>query len=143
MSIRLKTGHRIFVFNEYIDLRAGFDKLSMIIRERMKARLLDGDLFLFLGKNRKRLKALCFDGTGLLLIVKRLEFGRLMSLGEFESLEITTEELDHLLRGGLIRRTRFGEEVLTKIKNEANSQMNGAHLSRDKHRSTQTIQPLA
>lgn len=73
MSFRLRSGHRVYVFTEYVDLRAGFNKLSMMVREKMKAKLLDGDLFLFMGKNRKKLKAICFDGTGLLLIAKRLE----------------------------------------------------------------------
>jgi transposase len=63
--IGLKSDLRVFVYNEYVDLRAGFDKLSMFVREKMNAVLVDGDLFLFLGNNRKRLKAICYDGTGL------------------------------------------------------------------------------
>jgi transposase len=108
MSLRLKPELRIFVFSEYVDLRAGFDKLSWIVREKMKAELVDGDLFLFLGNNRKRLKAICYDGTGLLLIAKRMERGRFMNLEELEQSEITTEELDWLLRGSTIRRAKFG-----------------------------------
>ena len=74
MSFHLREGHRVFVFSEQIDFRAGFDRLSMIVREKMKKDLVEGDLFLFLGRNRKRLKALCYDGTGLLLLSKRLEW---------------------------------------------------------------------
>jgi transposase len=108
MSLRLKTDLRIFVFSEYVDLRAGFDKLSWIVREKMKAELVDGDLFLFLGNNRRRLKAICYDGTGLLLIAKRMERGRFMNLEDLEHTEITTEELDWLLRGSTVRRAKFG-----------------------------------
>lgn len=108
MSIQLKPGHRIFVFSEYIDLRAGFDKLSMLVREKMNARLVDGDLFLFLGRNRSRCKAICYDGTGVILINKRMERGRLMRLDELEEREITADELDALLRGGVVRRAKFG-----------------------------------
>lgn len=108
MSIRLKEGLRVFVFSEYVDLRGGFDKLSMIVREKMNAEMVDGDLFLFLGGNRKRLKAICYDGTGLLLIAKRMERGRFMRLEELEEREITVEELDWLLRGSTIRRAKFG-----------------------------------
>lgn len=108
MSLRLKEGLRVFVFSEYVDLRGGFDKLSMLVRERMNAELVDGDLFLFLGNNRKRLKAICYDGTGLLLLAKRMERGRFMRLEELEEKEITVDELDWLLRGSTIRRAKFG-----------------------------------
>jgi transposase len=108
MSIRLKEGLRVFVFTEYIDLRGGFDKLSMLVREKMHSEMVDGDLFLFLGNNRKRLKAICYDGTGLLLIAKRMERGRFMRLEDLEESEITVEELDWLLRGSTIRRAKFG-----------------------------------
>jgi transposase len=97
-----------------VDLRAGFEKLSMIIRDKLEKDVATGDLYLFLGKNKRRMKGLCFDGTGLLLITKRLERGTFMRLSEFESLEITPDELDSLLRGSLIIRNKFGIEALTK-----------------------------
>jgi transposase len=108
MSLRLKPGLRVFVHQEYVDLRAGFDKLSMVVREKMGANIVDGDFFVFLGKHRKKLKALCYDGTGLLLIAKRMERGRFMALEDLESVEITIDELDWLLRGSTIRRAAFG-----------------------------------
>lgn len=114
MSFRLRDGHRVYVYREAIDFRAGFDKLSMLVREKMKLDLVEGDLFLFLGKNRKRLKALCYDGTGLLLLSKRLERGKFMSVAEFEESELTAEELNYVLLGGVIRKKYFGESALKK-----------------------------
>jgi transposase len=112
MSFQLRDGHRVFVFTESIDFRSGFDKLSMIVREKMKMELVEGDLFLFLGKNRKRLKSLCYDGTGLILIAKRLERGRFMSVADFEENELTVEELNFVISGGVVRRKYFGERAL-------------------------------
>jgi len=108
VSLRLKPGHRIFVYSEYIDLRAGFDKLSMIVREKLGAQLVDGDLYLFLGRDRRKCKAICYDGTGVLLVAKRMERGRLMRLEDLDEKEITSDELDWLLRGSVIRRAKFG-----------------------------------
>lgn len=108
MSLRLKPDLHVFVYSEYVDLRAGFDKLSWLIKEKMNRELVDGDLFLFMGHNHKRIKAICYDGTGLLLIAKRMERGRFMRLEELEEKEITTEELDWLLRGSTVRRPKFG-----------------------------------
>lgn len=113
MSLRLREGHRVFVYGEHVDMRAGFDRLSMLVREKMQSKLVDGDLFLFLGKNRKRLKGICYDGTGLLLIAKRLEHGKFMKLDDLEYFELTLEELDWLMRGSVVRRTKFGESALT------------------------------
>ena len=109
MSIRLKPGLRVFVYSEYTDLRAGFDKLSMLVREKIGANLVDGDLYVFLGRDRKKCKAICYDGTGVLLIAKRMERGRLMRLEDLDEKEITVDELDWLLRGSTIRRAKFGE----------------------------------
>lgn len=111
MSFRLRDGHRVFVFREQIDFRAGFDKLSMIVRTKMQMELVEGDLFLFLGKNRKRLKSLCYDGTGLILISKRLERGRFMSVSDFEESELTVEELNYVISGGVVRKKYFGEKA--------------------------------
>ena len=114
MSFQLRAGHRVFVFTEAIDFRAGFDKLSMIVREKMKKELVEGDLFLFLGKNRKRLKAICYDGTGLLLLAKRLERGKFMNVMEFEESELTVEELNYVIAGGSVRKKYFGDSALKK-----------------------------
>ena len=143
MSFQLREGHRVFIFNQAIDFRAGFDKLSMLVREQMKQQLVEGDLFLFLGKNRKRLKAICYDGTGLLLLSKRMERGRFMSVSELEDFEITRDELNLLLSGGYIRRKYFGEKALTS---RVQASINSNHDSggeRAKYRSTEAIHPLA
>ena len=114
VSVKLRAGHRIFVFSEYIDLRSGFDRLSMFVREKMQAKLLDGDLFVFLGNHRKKCKAICYDGSGVILINKRLEHGHFMRLAELEAGEITREEFELLFCGSVIRREKFGESALTR-----------------------------
>lgn len=116
MSLRLRDGHRVFLYSEYVDMRAGFQRLSFYVREKMNEDLLEGDLFLFVGKTRKLLKGICYDGTGLLLVGKRLEEGRFMKLDYINDYVLTRDELDTLLRGGLIRRQKFGNSALTSKK---------------------------
>ena len=115
MSLRFKHGLRVFVFSEQIDLRSGFDRLAHLVHEKMGARLVDGDLFVFFGRSRTKVKMICYDGTGVVLINKRLERGRFMSLFDLEEKEITTDELDVLLRGGIVRRPVFGQIPLTRL----------------------------
>jgi len=108
-------GLRVFVYQETIDMRAGFEKLLHCVRDRMKNNINQGHLYLFLGKNRKRVKALFFDGTGLVLIAKRIEQGRFMARSELHDItEITTVELKQIFNGGLIVRPRV-ERSMTHL----------------------------
>lgn len=93
-------GLRVFLYHHPLDMRSGFERMSHLIREEMKRDLLEGHLYLFLGKNRRRAKVLLFDGTGLVLIHKRLETGRFMKVEAlWETHEMTTAELALILDG--------------------------------------------
>src|ERR1039457_4420197 len=74
--IGLTRAMRVFAYGAPVDLRKGFNGLSGLVEQEMKHRLLDGDVYLFLGRNPRRAKVLYFDGTGLCLLAKRLETGR-------------------------------------------------------------------
>lgn len=67
---------RVFAYGGPVDLRKGFNGLSALVEQEMKHKLLDGDVYLFLGRKPRRAKVLYFDGTGLCLLSKRLERGR-------------------------------------------------------------------
>ena len=58
-------------------MRKAYDTLAALVVGPMKKSLLSGDVFVFIGRTRKRAKALYFDGTGLCLLSKRLEIGTL------------------------------------------------------------------
>lgn len=66
---------RIFLSVEPVDMRAGFERLSNLVGEVLKEDLREGALFVFTNRRHTRLKVLCFDGTGLWLLCKRLEKG--------------------------------------------------------------------
>jgi transposase len=56
-------------------MRKGFDGLAGLVAGRLGEDLRSGALFVFTNKRHTRLKVLYFDGTGLWLMVKRLEEG--------------------------------------------------------------------
>jgi transposase len=66
---------KVFVALEPIDLRKGFGGLEGLVSERLGEDLRSGALFVFTNRRHTRLKILCFDGTGLWLLTKRLEQG--------------------------------------------------------------------
>ena len=63
---------RVFVYREPVDMRKAYDTLAALVEGPMQQSLLSGDVFVFIGRTRKRAKALYFDGTGLCLLCKRL-----------------------------------------------------------------------
>ena len=62
---------RVFVYRDPVDMRKAFDGLSGLVAQLDQA-VTSGDVFVFMGKTRRRAKALYFDGTGLCLFSKKL-----------------------------------------------------------------------
>jgi hypothetical protein len=80
----------------------------------MKNNISQGHLYLFLGKNRKRAKAIFYDGSGLVVIAKRIEHGRFMARSELSDItEITQSELKQIFAGGVVVRPRLERSFVT------------------------------
>ncbi|MGE3263601.1 MAG: IS66 family insertion sequence element accessory protein TnpB [Bacteriovoracia bacterium] len=66
---------RVFVCKEPTDMRSSYDSLFLRAKEILKQDPFSGHLFLFMNRHRTAVKCLYYDGTGLVLICKRLEKG--------------------------------------------------------------------
>lgn len=100
-----RRGLRVFIYGEAIDMRCGFERLHSYCVNQMNALMDQGHVYVFFGTNRRRMKVLVYDGTGLVLIAKRMERGRFMSLEDLMGrCEITQEELKLILHGSVIRK---------------------------------------
>jgi transposase len=66
---------KVFVALEACDMRKGFNGLHGLITEKLREDPRSGALFVFTNRRRSRLKILCWDGTGLWVLTKRLEQG--------------------------------------------------------------------
>ena len=74
---------KIYLACEPVDMRKGFDGLFGLVRDHLGHDPLSGHLFLFTNRSHTRLKALVFDGSGLWVCAKRLEWGTFgWSVGE-------------------------------------------------------------
>jgi transposase len=62
-------------------MRKSFDGLSGIIRNELEGNPCNGDVFIFINRNRNKMKLLHWQGIGFILYYKRLEEGT------FETLE--------------------------------------------------------
>ncbi len=70
----------IFAHRAPVDMRKSFDTLAALVTASMPRDVLSGAVFLFVGRDRRRAKALFFDGTGVCVLAKRLDKGRFANL---------------------------------------------------------------
>ena len=66
---------KIYLAAGATDLRAGFEKLTILAQALFAQSPTCGHYFLFCNASRTRLKVLCWDGHGLWLCMRRLERG--------------------------------------------------------------------
>jgi len=67
---------RIFLACGFTDMRRGFNGLAAQIEQDLRHDPYGGSLFVFRGRRGDLVKALYWDGQGLVLTAKRLEKGR-------------------------------------------------------------------
>ncbi len=66
---------KIFVSKEPTDMRASYDTLFSKAKGVLNQDPFSGHLFLFINRHRTSIKCLFYDGTGLVIIAKRMERG--------------------------------------------------------------------
>jgi transposase len=103
---------KVLVAVEACDMRKGFNGLYALVTERLGEDPRAGALFIFSNRRHTRIKILCWDGTGLWVLSKRLERGTFSWPKHLEEgmtkLKLTPQALALLtdgvdLRGGKLR----------------------------------------
>lgn len=101
---------KVFLAVEPCDLRKSFNGLHAIAQNHLREDPREGALFLFTNKRRNRLKILFFDGTGLWILIKRLERGRFSwpdrGVGDGKKMTLDRRMLALLLEGVELEQTR-------------------------------------
>jgi transposase len=92
----------VYAYGAPCDMRKQYDSLAVVVREQLGRDVLAGDIFLFVGRDRKRAKVLYWDGTGLCVFAKRLEKGHFAAPWRHTNtteMRMTMSELTLLLEG--------------------------------------------
>jgi transposase len=98
--LTLASGTRIHLAMTPVDMRKGFDGLSMVVQQVLNRDPFGGQVFVFRGKRSHLIKILVWDGTGLCLFAKRLEKGRFVWPVTREGVvTLTPAQLSMLLEG--------------------------------------------
>ena len=99
--LALPAGARVFLACGATDMRKGFDGLAAQVQTVLKEDPFSGHLFLFRGRRGDLVKALWWDGQGLVMLAKRLERGRFLwpTMAREGAVTLTTAQLAMLLEG--------------------------------------------
>lgn len=100
--IGFTSSQRYFLFRVPTDMRKSFDSLCALVSSQMKRNFLSGDVFIFVNRDRNRIKLLVWDRSGFVIWYKRLEEGT-FELPQFadgvQDAELRWERLVMILEG--------------------------------------------
>jgi transposase len=115
--IALNRRTKIFVCKEATDMRASYDSLLARVKTVLQKDPFSGHLFLFINARRTTCKCLYYDGTGLVIISKRLEKGTFSQINPFYKSEIVLTEAEFgLFFEGADLKKRFIDSPQEKMK---------------------------
>lgn len=95
--IALNRRTKIFVSKDPADMRASYDTLFKKVKSILDKDPFSGHLFMFMNRRRSSCKCLYYDGTGLVIIAKRLEKGVFSNINPFYPGEIILTQAEFAL----------------------------------------------
>jgi transposase len=102
---------RIFLYRQEVDMRKGFEGLSILVENAFVNELTSGAYFVFLNWKRDRMKVLYWDVDGLAIWYKRLEKGSFPRCANDEIL-IDRREFFMILEGVTPKRMQKRFKIL-------------------------------
>lgn len=101
---------RVFVCKTPADMRGSFDSLYKKTKDLIGLDPKSGHMFLFMNKGKNRVKVLFYDGTGYVIIAKRLDRGKFSGFNPSyrQNIVLTQAEFGLFFEGAAINK-RFIE----------------------------------
>lgn len=112
----LSSSVRAYVCTEPTDMRKQIDGLAQMVESVFAADAFGGQVFVFLGKRRNKVKLLWWDRHGFFLLYKRLERGQFPKPDELARRGLSMVELMAFLEGiDLSRARRLPAVMATRV----------------------------
>ena len=116
MIVSFSARYRYFIYRDGCDMRKGYDGLCGVVLNEFKMSPLTGDVFIFLSKQRNKIKLLHWQSDGFVIYSKRLEKGT-FELPNDNSMEITAHQLQFILDGiylsSIKKRVRYDHHFVS------------------------------
>lgn len=98
--IGLTEHNQYYLYRGVCDMRKGFDGLSGLVRNELTRDPQDGSVYIFINRNRNRMKLLVWETGGFLLYYKRLERGTFeIPTSKAGEISLSWETLVLIIRG--------------------------------------------
>lgn len=115
--LALTSAHRYLLRRAPTDMRKGVDTLCGVVRDELGRDPLSGEVFVFIGSRRDRIKLLLFEHGGYVLWYKRLEQGTLELPQGDGAVKLTWGQLVLMIEGVPLKqpqaRPRWRPAVIT------------------------------
>lgn len=104
---------KIFISKDSADMRASYDSLFSKVKDILEEDPMSGHLFVFINSRRNCCKCLYYDGTGLVIVSKRLERSLFCKINPYHSGKIilTQAEFNLFFEGSDLNK-RFIESPI-------------------------------
>jgi transposase len=107
---------KVYLSLEATDMRCGFDRLASKAQEHFNRDALDGSLYVFVSRNRKRIKIIHWASDSYWLHYKRLETSTFrIATKENGQEELTAVDLEKLLSGIDLKRIKLTKKVERRV----------------------------
>lgn len=114
--LKLEVGTRVYLSLRSTDMRCGCDRLSRAVEEHFSRNSLDGALYVFLSRDRKKVKILQWEKDGYWLHYKRLETSTFQVKRRADGTEeLTGVDLEALLSGTNLSRIKLSKKVKEQL----------------------------
>jgi transposase len=120
-------GRPIWLYRGWVDMRCQVDRLAQLVEHQLQRDPYTGDVFVFLGRDRRRVKLLMWDTSGFWLATKRLECGLYASPVVLEGpsscavLALSSAEMGLILEGISVHRATYASHYRRTDKIDVNT----------------------
>ena len=110
--LKLEEDIKVYLSLSSVDMRRGSMSLSAEVESYFKSNSLDGAVYVFISRDRKKVKLLQWDGDGYWLCYKRLETSTFRVQKDDQGSEVLTAlDLNKLLSGVDLKRILLPKKV--------------------------------
>ena len=110
--LNFSSSRRIFLLRAPTDMRRGIDRLVSTVIAEFREDPRAGDCFVFIGRDRRRLKVLAWDDGGYWLCAKRLDAGTFALPHSAEATVVVSATQMHLLLVGIdVKSARYRKRL--------------------------------
>jgi transposase len=100
--LHLAQDANFYLYRKPVKMSRSFDGLAALIRTELNKDIINGDVFLFLNKQRTTIKIMVYENKGFSIFYRRLDEGSFqlpMIASDHISYSMSVEQMAHMLQG--------------------------------------------